>query len=109
MFVSLSEETQERLHGLIELDETALGKRKYNKGRRQRTGVVAWLQTILEVDESIGGRVAKRLRANLVDDRSFDTLSSNIQKHVQGSSSLSQMDGRVILGWERFALTLTTL
>lgn len=50
------------------------------------------MQTILEVDESIGGRVAKRLRADLVQDRSFDTLSSNIQKHVQGSSSL-QTDG----------------
>ena len=65
------DETQERLHGLIELDETALGKRKYNRGRRQRAGGVAWLQTILEVDESIGGRVAKRLRADLVPDRSF--------------------------------------
>ena len=86
------DETQERLHGLIELDETALGKRKYNRGRRQRAGGVAWLQTILEVDESIGGRVAKRLRADLVPDRSFSTLSQNIQKHVQGSSSL-QTDG----------------
>ena len=53
-----TEATQERLYGLIELDETALGKRKYNKGKRQRQGGVAGLQTILEVDESIGGRVA---------------------------------------------------
>ena len=33
--------------GLVEADEMAIGKRKYQKGKRQRAGGVAWVQTIL--------------------------------------------------------------
>jgi len=40
----------------------------------------------------MGGRVAKRLRAEIVPDRSFNTLSANIDKYVQGNSSV-QTDG----------------
>ena len=41
--------------GIVEADETAIGKRKYNGGKRQRSSGVQCVQTILEVDEKANG------------------------------------------------------
>ena len=69
---------------LIETDETAFGKRKYNRGKRQRKGGVQWAQTILQVKENSNGtRTATKLRAKLVADRTAATLQENLINWIQ--------------------------
>jgi hypothetical protein len=65
---------EENLTNLVECDETALGKRKYQRGKRQRSTGTQWVQTMVEVEENMGKRTPKRLRAMLVDDRATGTL-----------------------------------
>ena len=77
---------------LVEADEVAIGSRKYQKGKRQRIGGVQWVQTILEVEEHGDSRKAKKLRAFLVDNRTSDTLLSNITSSVNDHSRV-QTDG----------------
>jgi len=40
----------------VEGDEFAIVKRKYEKGKRQRSAGVAWVQSILEVEQSPSGK-----------------------------------------------------
>ena len=79
--------------GLIEVDETAIGRRKYERGKRQRHGGVQWVQTMMPVtvDEN-GRRQPKELRAVMVDDRTKTTLQQNIKKNIQQGSEI-QSDG----------------
>ena len=79
--------------GLVEVDETAIGKRKYNKGKRQRSSGTEWVQSMLEVEKNDDGkRKAKRLRLMLVHDRKADALQSNIIANVDKDAAL-QSDG----------------
>ena len=50
-----------KLAGTVEADETALGQRKYNRGKRQRQDGPIWYQTAVEYDEyaRCGARKAK--------------------------------------------------
>ena len=66
---------------LVEADKTAVGKRKYNRGKRYRQTGTQWVQTALEVHANAdGSRSAKRLRASFVKDRTAGTLQSNLAK-----------------------------
>lgn len=74
---------------LIETDETAFGKRKYNRGKRQRKGGVQWAQTILQVKENSNGtRTATKLREKLVADRTAATIQENLINEVDSSSRI---------------------
>lgn len=79
--------------GLVEADETAVGKRKYQRGKRQRQAGTQWVQTALEVDpQPDGSRVPKRLKASFVEDRSAGTLQSNLKAWVDENARV-QTDG----------------
>ena len=88
--------TEERLGtstALVEADETAVGKRKYNRGKRQRQTGTQWVQTALEVHANAdGSRSAKRLRASFVKDRTAGTLQSNLRSWVSDDAMI-QTDG----------------
>ena len=79
--------------GLVEVDETAIGKRKYQRRKRQRSSGTEWVQSMLEVNEGDDGkRKSKRVRLMLVKDRTAATLQSNIRASVDTDTAI-QSDG----------------
>ena len=83
----------DKLVGLVESDEMAIGRRNFNRGKRSRSTGVQWLHTMVEVERNEqGGRQAKRLRAFLLDDRTTSSLCGNIRENVEEGSYV-QTDG----------------
>ena len=75
--------------GLGEVDETAIGKRKYQRRKRQRSSGTEWVQSMLEVNEGDDGkRKSKRVRLMLVRYRTAATLQSNIRASVDTDTAI---------------------
>ena len=68
---------------LCEVDETYLGKRKYNRGKRSRKSGLVCVQTILGVKKTEGKRKGNTLKARIVPDRTKETLLKNISGSVK--------------------------
>ena len=64
---------------------------KHHRGEAP-TKKITWVQTILQVRESEGKREAKRLKAEVVQDRTQATLQGNIEASVLPRSAI-QTDG----------------
>ena len=79
--------------GLVEADETAVGKRKYHRGKRQRQAGTQWVQTALEVQQhDDGSRTLKRLRAQFLEDRCAETLQGDLANWLSDGAQV-QTDG----------------
>ena len=73
-----------KLKGLVEVDETAIGARKYNRGKRNRQGV-GWhgfKQRVKSPEEPTGKRRATQITAHLVDRRTESILTANLRNDV---------------------------
>jgi len=75
------------LDGLVEVDETFLGKRKYEKGQRQRKNGAVIYQTAVEVEENDDfSRHAKRARAVFTPDKTKESFETNLTYLVAESA-----------------------
>ena len=86
-------DSMDKLVGLVESDEMAIGRRKFERGKRSRSTGVQWLQTMVEVERNEqGGRQAMWLRAFSLHDRTTSSLCGNIRENVEEGSYV-QKDG----------------
>ena len=77
---------------MMEADETFIGKRKYNWGRRQRVEGARPIQTVLHVLETGKKRTGLHLSAYTVADRTKETLTKNIKETAKEGAHI-ETDG----------------